>query len=51
MGAEGAAGVEQMITKLEQLKGLIDQGILITITTIIYLTDYFQQLLLLYYST
>mmetsp|Transcript_22733 Transcript_22733/g.51002 ORF Transcript_22733/g.51002 Transcript_22733/m.51002 type:complete len:159 (+) Transcript_22733:2-478(+) len=25
MGAEGAAGVEQMIQKLEQLKGLIDQ--------------------------
>lgn len=25
MGAEGAAGVEAMITKLEQLKGLIDQ--------------------------
>jgi arsenite-transporting ATPase len=25
MGAEGAAGVESMITKLEQLKGLIDQ--------------------------
>lgn len=25
MGAEGAAGIESMITKLEQLKGLIDQ--------------------------